>query len=92
MVEIQFEEPPAVPGAVRRPRGEHAEIAAELRKAPGQWALVGLQPTAKSAGSVSYAIRTAKLLAYDPPGSFEAVARTVDGEHRLYVRFMGDAR
>lgn len=89
MVEIRFEELPGATGIGRRPNGRHAQIAEALRERPGEWACIGVQDTARSAGSLAYAIRTGRLSAYLPAGAFEASARTVRREHRLYVRFVG---
>lgn len=90
MVEIHFEALPGVSGGSRRPRGEHAEIAAKLRERPSEWAPIGTFETARAAGSLAYAIRKGRLSAYLPEGAFEASARTVGEEHRLYVRFVGE--
>ena len=37
---------------------------------------------------MAYGIRAAKIVAYEPAGAFEAQARTVDGEYRVYARFV----
>lgn len=89
MVDIRFEELPGAEKAARRPNGEHAQIAAELKARPEQWAHIGTQSSARSAGSLAYAIRHGRMNAYLPAGAFEATARTVGGEHRLYARFVG---
>lgn len=49
-----------------------------------------LRGSSRSAGGMAYGIRQAKLQAYAPAGTFEARARTVDGEHRVYARFVGE--
>lgn len=90
MDEIRWEEPPA-PTRWGMPVANHADVAAKLRERPGRWAIVSVYSTHVSALSVAYQIRSGKLAAYRPKGAFEASARTVDGEHRVYARFVGDA-
>jgi hypothetical protein len=48
--------------------------------------------TITRAASSAQAIRSAKLAAYGPAGAFQAVARTVQGEHRVYARYVGEQR
>ncbi|MER6360074.1 hypothetical protein [Kitasatospora sp. NPDC001527] len=71
---------------------KHSRIAAALRARPGEWAVVQRATTIARAASAAQAIRSAKLAAYGPAGLFQAVSRTVDGEHRVYARFVGDQR
>ncbi|MFC8945943.1 hypothetical protein [Streptomyces rochei] len=71
-------------------RGAHQAIATQLRARPGQWAHVLTPPASGTATSMAYVIRAAKLTAYAPAGTFEAHARTVNGEHRVYARYVGD--
>ncbi|WP_189382457.1 hypothetical protein [Streptosporangium nondiastaticum] len=72
---------------------KHAQIAAELRAHPNVWGVVQKPTTIARAASAAQAIRTARLTAYEPAGSFEAVARTVivggAAEYRVYARFIG---
>lgn len=97
--EITFENPPRE----RLGRGgkglDHGDIAAQLRKRPGIWAMIGLRETAANAGTAAWQIRNAKNMPYyRPAGAYEAMARTVDvirdgvrvREHRVYVRFIGE--
>lgn len=89
MSELKWEEPP-----VRRTRqgsGKHAGIAAQLRAKPGEWAIIDLFDESARAAAMAYVIKTAKLRAYAPAGAYEAKGRTVDGEHRVYARFVGGA-
>lgn len=66
-------------------------IAADLRERPGEWALVRIYGTdrtaAGSARSAAAVIARGHNAAYGPAGAFEAVTRTVDGEVRLYARY-----
>lgn len=67
---------------------KHSKIAAALRARPGEWAVVQRAATIGRAASAAQAIRSAKLSAYGPRGSYQAVARTVGAEHRVYARFV----
>ncbi|WP_413800117.1 hypothetical protein [Streptomyces iranensis] len=90
--DVEFVGPPLATNV-----SKHHAIAAALKERPGEWAVVQRSVSAAGAGSTAQAIRTAKLAAYAPAGSFEAVSRTVkgengDGEHRIYARFVGGAK
>lgn len=69
----------------------HAAIAGLLRERPGDWARILTLPANNSAAAMAYAITAGKLTAY-PFGSFEAKSRTVDGESRVYARYVGGDR
>jgi hypothetical protein len=88
MSEITFEAPPSP----RRGDARHGSIAAQLRDWPDRWARVAAYSTPHGAWNTAYAIRNGRLRAYEPAGSFEAAARTVDGVHVVYVRYMGQGR
>ncbi|MDT3395569.1 hypothetical protein RKE29_02705 [Streptomyces sp. B1866] len=72
---------------------KHDRNAQDLKARPGEWGVVQRTETNSRAASAAQAIRTAKLAAYAPAGSFEAVARTVTeagvAEHRVYARYVG---
>lgn len=87
MSELKFEPPPA---KVRPVRGRHYLVAHRLRAKPGQWAVVGTYNGAESARATARHIRQGRLESYRPAGSFEAESRTVDGEARVYARFVGE--
>lgn len=63
--------------------------AAELRNNPGRWSLMGRRDTGGAARQWAYEVRTALRASFSPAGAFEADARTVCGEHRIYVRYVG---
>lgn len=89
MSEIKFDGPPP-----ERKRGSiedqsHQPIAEALKERAGEWAVVRVSKTASAASSAANYIRNAKGSAYGPAGSFEAVSRKVDGEFRVYARFLG---
>lgn len=86
---VRFEEP--APGAPHSIKARHA-FAEALRARPKEWALLGRYKTGGSARQSAYNIRRAikaKGHPFGPPGSFEADARTMLGEHRVYARFVG---
>lgn len=90
-VRIRFEEPP--PRAHRSlDKTKHEQIADKLRKHPGQWARIMTYTSLASANSVAHQIRRGKLKAYATNGTFEAVCRTVDGNHRVWARYIGPDR
>lgn len=86
---IRWEDPPpaSVSRKPERSKLDHGAIAACLRRRPGAWALVD---EGSWSGTHTTAIRTGSLFAYRPCGSFDAVARQVNGITRLYVRYLGD--
>jgi len=64
-------------------------IAAELRSRPGEWALAVTFEAGNLAAQIARLIRRADMTVFGPAGSFEATARKVDGEGRVYVRYVG---
>ncbi|WP_030777270.1 hypothetical protein [Streptomyces sp. NRRL S-920] len=66
--------------------------AAALKQRPGQWGIVGTYKSIGSASGAGLRIKQGIAAAYRPAGAFEAVARTVHGEARLYARFVGEGR
>lgn len=88
MSEFRFEEPPA---AHQQPRGGQIEAAQKLRAKPGEWGMVTVCSTSGSSSSMARAIRVGTRTAWQPAGDFEAVSRKVDGEYRVYARYMPDA-
>jgi hypothetical protein len=86
-IEVRFEFP--APGLPLAPETRDAFVAA-LRARPGVWALMGQHRSAGSARQLAYSIRRAdQIRAFRPAGAFEADAKTVLGEHRVYVRYVG---
>lgn len=82
---MKFETPP-------RERGDSKWVkeAIELRERPGEWAVLHTSKSAQLSAAAARTIRVAKVKAWQPAGSFEAIARTVDGEHRVYARYVGN--
>ncbi|KIF67582.1 hypothetical protein HY68_01365 [Streptomyces sp. AcH 505] len=89
MSEIHFEAPPPGRNGGHQPATDHRAVAATLRERPGEWALIRRAGTQGSAGSTARLIKRGALLSYAPPGSFEAVSRAIDGEFRIYARYIG---
>lgn len=91
MSDVEFIGPPP-----QQKNTKHARIAAQLRAHPQVWAVVRRPASISRAASAAQAIKTGSLAAYEPAGSFEAVARTViEGgrtEYRVYARYVGTAR
>ena len=86
MTELRWEDPPL------SRRGLNAwwqEAAAKLRAKPGTWAILCVVATLRRAQHLAWRIRDGRLVNFGK-GKFEAVARTVDDEHRVYARYMGD--
>ena len=91
MSEVEFVGPPP-----SEKNTKHVRIARELRAHPNVWGVVQRPTSIARASAAAQAIRSAKLPAYAPAGSFEAVARTVDVgrrvEHRVYARYIEGAK
>lgn len=83
---IRWEDPPG-----DRRGTDWAAVAKALRWRPGKWALVVVCNNAVTAGAVARDIRVSKYPALRDRGPFEAVARSVDGEARVYARYVGEA-
>lgn len=87
MSELTFEEPPPA----KRAHRNLGKVADELREHPGLWAVVLALPVAERSHATSLArqIRHGLVSYWRPAGVFEAVSRTVDGEARVYARYLG---
>ena len=73
-----------------RPATKWSRIAADLQTNPGEWAIIDRRPDAHSASAAAHSIRMG-VLKNMPRGEFEAAARKVDGEYRVYARYVGGA-
>lgn len=65
-------------------------IAADLKSRPGRWAIATVCRNRGVASQVANAVRTGEYEVLRRQGPFEAVARQVDGEARVYARFLLD--
>lgn len=90
--EVTWDDPPEVRdgGQPYRYHSRWRRISDQLRAKPGEWAVVTVADSSAKSGNTAYQIRTG-VCAGMPAGEFDAVARTVDGEHRVYARFVGPA-
>jgi len=86
---IHFEDPPIRQQKTEK-RSRHQQIAAKLRKRPGEWAWIGTYKNGASMSATAYHIRRGNIAAYVPEGSFEAIGRTVDGKHGVWARYVGE--
>lgn len=89
VITVRFEEPAYEP--FRRVESRQV-FADQLRARPGEWALLGRYVTGGVARQSAYEIRNAldpKDQPFAPAGAFEAEARTMFGEHRVYARYVG---
>ena len=87
MTVIKWEAPPGSP--VRLSNSSHLAIAAQLRARPGEWAHILSSGSSTSARTMAYGIKAGNRRAWLPAGAFEAVSRTVEGENRVYARYVG---
>lgn len=86
-----------LPARSRKSRAAYVAAAAELREHPGQWAILRTLPKVTHALQLRLAcgIRTGRLAAFRPAGSYEATVLTrsftVLGprEWAVYVRYVG---
>ena len=83
---VKFQDPP--PEATQpRKQSRHTAVAAQLKENPGKWALLEEVQTRSSATM----IRRGNHKAYQPDGSFEAVAQArSDGAYDVYARYIGE--
>ena len=85
---LRFEAPPL---ANRTPRGRAVDkdVPRQLREHRDEWAIVHTAQTRAGAYAMAHQIRTGVLASYRPAGAYEARGRTVDGEYRVYARYVG---
>lgn len=69
--------------------GINYDIAAKLRTRPGVWAHVRTFNSGQNAANYALLVRTGRVVAFTPSGTFEAVSRKVGDEQRVYARFVG---
>lgn len=84
MPEIEWEDP----APSKSQSGKYSELAAALRKRPGDWAVFGRGVSTASKANIERGVYSD----FRPAGSFEATVRkTSNGKGDVYVRFRGDA-
>ncbi|MFB4265391.1 hypothetical protein [Nonomuraea sp. GTA35] len=90
--EIRFENPPPVVTRWAKSVAlDYEQIAEVLVAHPGEWAFVGVTATPTRAGGAAQRIRDGVVEALAIHGQFDAASRTVDGEYRVYAKFLGEA-
>lgn len=90
---VRWEDPPPADRArALNGRGQTPwrAIVAELAANRGRWALVSVCRSQSTAGSTALMIRRSMMPSFHGR-QFEAVARRVDGEFRVYARYVGEA-
>lgn len=80
---ISWEEPPVTS------LKDWVAIVAELRGQPRRWAHVATYGDSVMSGQIASQLRTGRINAAGPAGSVEAKAKKVDGEYRVYARYVG---
>jgi hypothetical protein len=84
---VVWEEPPD--RGIAKDRVSHYQRASVLRSRPREWGIVSTYTTSSIAASIAQSIRRGTTAAWRPVGAYEAMARTVKGEHRVYARYVG---
>jgi hypothetical protein len=85
---IKFEDLPPE-GRGRMPSDTSRDIANQLKERPGDWAHIRSSATSRRAASLAHHIRTGTSHAFRPKGAFDAKARLVDGQFRVYACYIG---
>lgn len=89
-IDIAWEAPRRTLVGTRTHSAYYSDFSAELKAKPGEWAVIDAGDRSDN-GKYSLAgnIKKGLQLAFQPAGSFEAVSRKVDGEIRVYARYVG---
>ena len=82
MSEIRWEDPPASDRVL-----SWREKLTPLVDYPKRWAVIAVKPGRVAANSLQLNLRRGRLTL--PPGRWEFVYRVVEGEHRVYARYLG---
>ncbi len=83
---VRFEN---LPGDSRK-KHDWAAIGGALKKRPQRWAIALVCNSSAKAASLAQVIREGRYPVLAAIGTFEAVSRTVDGEPRVYARWVGE--
>lgn len=82
--------PPKVERGGGGGRHDWEGIGRSLSRRPGRWAFVARATSSGAAYNLVGQIKRKTLFGlYVHSGQFEAVSRTVDGEYRVYARYLG---
>lgn len=87
MSDVRWEDPPA---GLRGATYDWAIIGKRLKERPGEWAMVAVCPNSPTAGNTARYIREGKYRALRALGVYDATARTIQGEARVYARYIGE--
>jgi hypothetical protein len=91
--DILFEDPPGPCRSWSMPqRIDWTAVGETLSGQPERWARIAVLDDVTKAGRYANRIRSGLVDTLAPYGVFEAAARTVDGEHRVYARLVGEPR
>ncbi len=86
---VRWEDPPPpYRGRSRPPQFAWADACQELARHPHRWALVATIRNSRDAAQYALMLRQGRLGGMG--AALDAVARTVDGESRVYARWVGD--
>jgi hypothetical protein len=90
--EIRWEDPPKPGQQSNNALPYRPAFADELIRHPKRWAVIATYEPAKRKNAYAYAylIRNGKMAWAAPAGTFETICRAVDGEQRVYARYVGD--
>lgn len=86
--DLIWEDPPA--GGHTHRKGTLSFAALKLRSRKGKWARVRRYNSSATSASMAFQIRAGRSSHFQPEGAFEAVARTVDDEHWVFARYVGE--
>ena len=89
MTEIKWEEPVQLRG--RGARNDYSEIARQLKKNPGKWAVVAERGSSTHVSRIKQGV----FEAFRPAGAFESVSNAIPGEpphvRKVFARYIGEA-
>lgn len=90
--EIRFEDPPPPCRSYpRAPEIDWTQVAAQLTRQPGVWARILLVDSSGSAAGIAQRIRDGRVETLAVRGRFDAKARRIRNEYRVYAVFQGRA-
>lgn len=88
---VRWEDPPdPTRNRSRTGRYDWYRIGAALKRRPRKWALVAVTTNATTANTMALGIRRGNYGGIFFHGQFEAAGRTIDGEARVYARWVGE--
>lgn len=73
-----------------QPLVNHLAVAAGLKEIPGLWLTVGLYPSRDAALDVARKVRSGRILAYAPTGSYDATFEYRRDGVALLVTYLGE--